>query len=335
MQADFFNKIKAEYNLRQVTTIREINSLQSLVKNVIKDTIQPEIDSYVYSTTNRVPGMPAVKAIDGQVERAVNKKELELISTYEVKAIARLDEDQEIHKLLIADNNSNQGASFAFKTNKLSEIFTCAKDVLNKYGLHQLLNKPLMGKLEEKNTEGFSFETTNKTSTSYLNCVQTTFLTTLSIIENKSNFQDLELFQKINSYNVETSPVVQTTKFPESYVPTNYTLADGKNIDITKWFYYYKDDKSPTQGELLTPTLGYQFGGTRDDARYHAKELKSEDCSSAASKWIGFKDSISTVDYELIYLNQHPDKNLNENKLIKPFYWFGIFKIIKNIFKCC
>ncbi len=281
MVKKLLDKVMQEFYTRAQTIHSEINSLQIYTKNKLSD-------------------------------QESNFK------SFEETIITKLETDKEIHKLVMTDKNATNDASIAFKTNKLAETLDCATNVLNTYGLYQLLNKPLMSKLEEKNQNGFSFETTNKNITSYLNCVQTVFLTSLSVVEHKNNFQDLELAQKLNAYNVETSPLVQTTKFPANYTPTNYTLANGNKVDITSWFYYFKDHKSPTQGELLLPNLGYQFGGSREESRYKTKELKSEDCSSAASKWLGFKQSISTVDYELIYLGNHSNTDLNNNNLIKP-----------------
>lgn len=44
--------------------------------------------------------------------------------------------------------------------------------------------------------------------------------------------------------------------------------------------YYYKDDKSPAQGELLFPHSGYALGGMRGEQRHHNKIFGPQDCSS-------------------------------------------------------
>lgn len=287
MKIDFLKKAKDSQEARQKAIINAVTNLQKLTKDQLSSR---EIN----------------KASDGNISSEQNE---EFLKKIQLEIISQLHQNQEIQQALMSDSNTQKESSFAFRTNKLKELFSCSENILNRYGLKQLLEKPLLGKLEEQNYEGFSFETSNKLSTSFLNCVQNVYLNGLSLFYNNDNFTVKELRKEISEYDIETSAVIQTTKLPTNYIPTNYTLSNGKIIDITNWFYYYKDDRSPFQGELVVPNLGYQFGGSRADERYDNKEFKSHDCSSYISSLLGFKQALSTADYELILLKKNADYN--------------------------
>ena len=122
--------------------------------------------------------------------------------------------------------------------------------------------------------------------TSAANCLQTALLSMLRIMKNAKKLPDLKLE---NIYNVDTSPVIQGTAMPEHF---NDTFMP----DFKQWFFYYSDDKSPPQGELLVPTLGYAFGVSRPDPRYSTKIFKVKDCSSAMSQWLQATVEFSTLD---------------------------------------
>jgi hypothetical protein len=188
--------------------------------------------------------------------------------------------------------------SSALKTNKLLDLFECTYLLLaNEF------DSSIIGNL----TTSYSFNPNKVTilygtkaadksiidyfGTSKLNCIQNTYITILRFYEEATNIRELHILQEIGIFNVNTSPNIQTTSFPINFDSKPYM----------SWFYYYKDEQSPAQGELLVPSLGYAYGGSRHDARYKDKELRAEDCSSAVSKWVGATHEFSTYHMFMLY----------------------------------
>lgn len=131
--------------------------------------------------------------------------------------------------------------------------------------------------------------------TSMPNFIQTASLVILRALKVITNINDVPKLAGDDIYNISTSPVIQTTALPD-------------NLNVTKinpwfdsWFYFYKDKESPSQGELLIPNLGYQFGGSESDLRYDKKIFLSEDCSSILSHWTEASQRFSTSDMQLAF----------------------------------
>jgi hypothetical protein len=130
--------------------------------------------------------------------------------------------------------------------------------------------------------------------TSILNALQIALLTALRVMTNASNLHMLIPFLGGNIYNIHDSPNIHTTQFPILFPFEEYS-------HIKEWFYYYKDDYSPLQGELMFTTLGYAYGGSRRDYRHRSKKLPIHDCSSALAEWLGVNNSFATTDMKIFY----------------------------------
>jgi hypothetical protein len=131
--------------------------------------------------------------------------------------------------------------------------------------------------------------------TSTPNFIQTSYLAILRALDVVIKINDISKLSASNIYDVNTAPTIQTTSLPDNLIISDI------NPKLNDWFYFYKDTTSPLQGELLIPTLGYQFGGSRYDPRYNNKFFKSEDCSSSISKWLNSPKIFSTYDMEVAY----------------------------------
>lgn len=131
--------------------------------------------------------------------------------------------------------------------------------------------------------------------TSMPNFIQTASLAILRALKSITDINDVPKLAGEDIYNITTSPVVQTTALPE-----NLDVA-RINPQLNSWFYFYKDEESPKQGELLIPNLGYQFGGSEGDVRYDNKVFASKDCSSILSGWVGASQVFSTSDMEVAF----------------------------------
>jgi hypothetical protein len=131
--------------------------------------------------------------------------------------------------------------------------------------------------------------------TSVLNCLQTGLFSILHSSKGINNITFLTELSENNIYNINLSPTIQTTQLPAAI---NHTTIDPQFKD---WIYFYSDSLSPPQGELMYFTLGYSFGGSRDDERYWNKIFRTEDCSSAMAKWTNASLSFSTSHMEEVF----------------------------------
>lgn len=108
--------------------------------------------------------------------------------------------------------------------------------------------------------------------TSIPNYLQTALLETLSIIR-KTPVNQIADLEKEKIYDINSSPNIQGVKDSN-----NKSFASVKN-----WRWCSKDKG---YDELITPALGYFFGGSRYDSNYHNKYFKQEDCSTSLGKWL-------------------------------------------------
>lgn len=194
-------------------------------------------------------------------------------------------------------NSIDLEKTFALKTNKNFELFTCAKKLIDDDFIN-IVNNDIWSKynltLSDKTTFGKEGDVKG---TSFLNCLQTGVFSILYSNHVVKNIADIQDLAQSNIYNVNHSPNVHTTKLPENI---QHNEVDPNFIN---WAYFYKDEYSPTQGELMFFTLGYSFGGSRLDERYNNKEFKTEDCSSAVAKWIESIYPFSTLHMEEAFDN--------------------------------
>jgi len=190
-------------------------------------------------------------------------------------------------------------ATWPLKTNKNLELYNCAKDIIeqeldliaddtywDKYPVNALTPTILGGNA-----------TLDYKGTSLMNCFNTALFTILYSNTGANSIQKLKLAFTNSTTEIDiSSPNIHSTKLPENI---NHAEVDPK---FKNWIYFYQDELSPNQGELLSFTLGYSFGGSREDSRYHqTKYLKPEDCSSSVAKWVGSYLPFSTADMEQLF----------------------------------
>ena len=124
--------------------------------------------------------------------------------------------------------------------------------------------------------------------TSAMNCVQASLYVTLTELGATQDIKDAKI------YDVITSPLVKTTALPAG------AIQQPLYRNFTQSIFFYKDSLSPEQGELMFFNLGYSFGGSRADSRYHDKEFRTEDCSSCVAKWTDSKHPFITSTMKLL-----------------------------------
>ncbi|MDX1923866.1 MAG: hypothetical protein SFT91_01325 [Rickettsiaceae bacterium] len=127
-----------------------------------------------------------------------------------------------------------------------------------------------------------------KPTTSLPNFLQTLLLQIISVATN-ARVGDVCKLSEYNIYNIDLSPNLQGIK------SNSDSLEGMKN---SRWI---SDSKGYL--ELISPSLGYFFGGSRYDDAYRNKILKQEDCSSSIAKWLGSEISFTTFDM----LNHAPE----------------------------
>lgn len=204
---------------------------------------------------------------------------------------------------------NSKETSFPFKTNKNPELLKCANEFIREHGLIESWDKLLtIYPIAQDNKTKLGLQNNDYKGTSAFNCVQTAIYITIS---------ELNITHELHAagiYNVTKSPLIQTTALPNTI--QQHILYQN----LTSSIFFYKDDLSPPQGELLFFTLGYSFGGSRSDTRYHNKELRAEDCSSAVAKWIGSDCALTTSTMKLLFDNNcQKDPCCNHVKtIVKP-----------------
>ncbi len=101
-----------------------------------------------------------------------------------------------------------------------------------------------------------------------------------------------------------------TINFEKMRLKQNHSLEISVTEKIQNWFYI--QNNSDNSQELLTPTMGYAFGGSRSDSKYKNLLLHNEDCSSSLNKWLKLKNDYTTADFFLFH-NLY-SKNLMNSK---------------------
>lgn len=207
-----------------------------------------------------------------------------------------LNKLRELKKLIsqfTASSESLTGSTYPFKTNKNAEILNCAHNFIAQHGFvtswNQLMN---IYPMSEESKTWLKLHNNDHKGTSAMNCVQAALYVTLTELNVVQELKDAQI------YDVRTSPLVQTTALPSK--ATNQPLYSN----VKQSLFFYKDELSPSQGELMFFSLGYSFGGSRADSRYHDKEFRTEDCSSCVAKWTDSKYPFITSTMKLIVQDQ-------------------------------
>ncbi len=202
-----------------------------------------------------------------------------------------------------------QGATYPFKTNKNPKILECAYNFIGNHGF-VLSWEELMHiyPMSPNSKTWLKLRNNDHKGTSAMNCVQAALYVTLTEFGATQDIKDAKI------YDVTTSPLIQTTALPAE------TVDQPLYNNFTQSILFYKDELSPEQGELIFFNMGYSFGGSRIDSRYHKKEFRTEDCSSCVAKWISSECALTTYTMKLLFQDQcHEDQCCNHVKTtLKP-----------------
>jgi hypothetical protein len=242
------------------------------------DVIRSELSNRLISFTQEI------QKIRGFLEEnnvTFSLEEIENIYNYNRELIT------ELGKYIQQNTNLTETSTYPFKTHKLLEIFDCSLKYA-KDNFEKLLNfdMPTCNQVDDV----YADSNNDFVGTSMPNCI---FNIYASVYYNKTH--------DYNLIHPQTSSMVQTTRMPVGFD------VDQFSKDFKNSMYYYKDEKSPVEGELLFTHCGYAFGGSREDERYDNKILKTYDCSSYVSSVLNSDESFSTVHMEQFYNNQCND----------------------------
>jgi hypothetical protein len=208
-----------------------------------------------------------------------------------VDLIGALLEDQKVALAFKTALNSYK-PSFALKTNKLPEILDGAVDMYDKYG-------DFLFKLSNDSKDGFKIDSLGA---SYKNFIFTAVIKAIAIIK---GFEHIAEIAQINltdcSLSNDKSRHLDTTTLQGVGLPKDFRHEGMPKLK--NWFFYRdlsdsnlpKTSDFPIQGDIVIPTQGYAFGGSRADKyNYQLPGLNNEDCSSAVQKWAGIEKEFST-----------------------------------------
>ncbi|MEQ9115811.1 MAG: hypothetical protein RLN62_03345 [Rickettsiales bacterium] len=216
---------------------------------------------------------------DGGVNKAVSG-----VIEYDIDTQGRFDQ-------LITKNQNR--ASFALKSNKNELLFKLAKDKVDSgFDLCDGNVFESNGLIPHRPT---SFDDDSANGTSDLNLIQIIFLAALRVSADLNNLEAVSTLIG-GAYDVIKSPVVQGVRTPVKF------------SEFNSWFYYNSNNQ-----ELITPNLGYAFGGSRADAKYSNKEFAAQDCSSAVAKFVKAPGTFATYAMKLAYKGDCKQDPLCEN----------------------
>ncbi len=167
--------------------------------------------------------------------------------------------------------------NFPLRTNKNGLLFQKAIEFLG--GDVDLLSDNLFQGLRLDPKEVNKLESDNENGTSLLNIVQIALMASLRALSDIADITDLNIKLGDDLYEPVHSPVMQGVPLPDEHF-----------VGFENSSFYY-DAKN---NELLTPNLGYAFGGSRGHDRYEDKIFRTEDCSSAVAKWVSAPGTFAT-----------------------------------------
>ena len=126
--------------------------------------------------------------------------------------------------------------------------------------------------------------------TSMLNYMQTTMLEILAVIH-EERVCDLTCLENTKIYQLKTSPNIQSI-----YVAQTNACDDGKmkKNEIMKEWRWSTEETSQIETafktlKLVTPSLGFAWGGSRFDNEFSEKYFKSNDASSFVGGFLNFE----------------------------------------------
>ena len=231
-----------------------------------------------------------------KLEQVIISKQLNVKADITIERITKLLNTDIIMLAKINEEMQIHNPHPALKFNKLSEIFKCSLEIIqNNFTTATEGNLLSVFPINPNSitilggTKDDVGKIINYSGTSQPNCIQNVYLLLLRAITKEESLANLDLG---DIYNPNHSPNIQTTKLPSTFDSSKYI----------SWFYIYSSSKM-NQFELLVPTLGYAFGGSRADPHYANKEFKTEDCSSALAKWLGAKAPFITSNMKAVFEN--------------------------------
>ena len=175
---------------------------------------------------------------------------------------------------------------YALKSNKNAELFKLAIQLIKSD--ITLTSANLLSENRLYKNIANRFEDDNANGTSQMNLLQILLIAGIRHISGILTLNELNaLFIDNKIYNPLESPMIQGVSIPDSL----------EDFDIFENYFYFNQK----QQELYTPTLGYSFGGSREDTKYQVKNLKTEDCSSSVAKWVKSPITFTTYTMHMAY----------------------------------
>lgn len=185
-------------------------------------------------------------------------------------------------------------SSFALKTNKNQQLFTLAKNKVDKG--FDFYSKSIFANNNLNPLKPNNFDDDSANGSSVLNVIQIIFLAAFRVKSSIETLNDLSSHLDNEAYDVMTSPVIQGVKAPKNF------------SEFSGWFYYDQYNQ-----ELITPSLGYAFGGSRADSRYNKKEFALQDCSSSVAKFVNSTGTFATYAMKMAAKNECKGEKLCNN----------------------
>lgn len=198
--------------------------------------------------------------------------------------------------IALAEAN-NQTPTFNLQFHKIEVLLNGAKEIIASQW-DKLTSKPLeeIYPLDPREPTWQGGTESNIMGSGTAAFVQMALLKALSVHSGEA-IAHIRSLQEAGIYQLDDSPNLQSTKLPELFATEE--LRDTYN----EWSFFFQDTLSPNSGELVYPTMGYTFGGSREDERYHDKLHRAEDCSSVVAKWLGAQEPFSTIHLAWLHEN--------------------------------
>jgi hypothetical protein len=212
------------------------------------------------------------------------------------RAVTLLSQDMQNIGKIMEDLESNTWScySFALKTNKLSSLFEggaslikASANFIAREGYYPSIELMVNNTLPTYLGGGKDCK-----GTSLPNAAQVAYITVLRVL-NPEEHNITKLTGNI--YNPFTSVALHGVSFPKEYAFSG------------QWFYVNHDANAQSY-ELLTPTLGYAFGGNREcgieNLKYKGKVFKTHDCSSYVASKLNSTKPFATFHMQQAYQNR-------------------------------
>ena len=221
----------------------------------------------------------------------------------------------ELNEYIFNYSNKLAPLTYPLKSNKNFELLSGTLEFCKNY-TYYIFSDELVRDLEDekKSFERILF----KGLDSYLNYIKIFYYSILNLVLKKDLFA---FCNKNKVLNLDYSANIQSTILPKNLD------VDKLNFNIFEWKYFYKDEFSPNQGELLYFTNGYTFGGSSENIRYKLKKFRDEDCLTSILKWFGAEEdfdpsilsSFSTLDIEKYFDNYNNSKKSKFHDILSKY----------------